>query len=61
MLPTMMSLNEVIRQTTLSRSTIWRLQKAKMFPEPLRISTSRIAFRRSDIEAWLAARERVSL
>lgn len=37
--------------------TIWRLRKAGLFPEPIRLSAGRIGWRRSDLEAWLAERE----
>ncbi len=46
--------------TTLNRVTIWSAVKAGTFPAPLKISGQgsggRIAWRASDIEAWIASR-----
>jgi predicted DNA-binding transcriptional regulator AlpA len=38
------------------RSTIWRWVKAGTFPEPFRLSANRTVFRKSEVDAWLAAR-----
>jgi predicted DNA-binding transcriptional regulator AlpA len=38
------------------RSTIWRWVKAGQFPEPIKLSPNRTVFRRSEVDAWLAAR-----
>jgi prophage regulatory protein len=40
----------------LSRSTVWALRRAGKFPQPVQISNSRVAWRRSEILAWMAAR-----
>ena len=45
----------VYETTTLDRATIWRKVKEGTFPQPLKISGVRIAWRHSDIEAWIAA------
>ena len=46
----------VASKTTLSRSSIYRKVAAGHFPAPVRIpGTSRVAWRESDIDAWLAA------
>jgi predicted DNA-binding transcriptional regulator AlpA len=42
------------------RSTVFRKRRAGTFPEPLMVSAQSIAWRRSDIEAWLAALPRAS-
>ena len=39
--------------TGLSRTTIWRLQKTGEFPRAVRISPGRIAWRASEVSAWL--------
>lgn len=41
----------------ISPSTLWRLIKAGSFPKPVRLSSKVVAWRASDITAWLAARE----
>ncbi len=40
----------------LSRTTVWRLQKAGEFPLPIRISSNRVAWRQSELLAWHRAR-----
>lgn len=40
--------------TGLSQTTIWRLQKSGDFPRSVRISPNRIAWRASDLAAWLS-------
>lgn len=40
----------------LSRSQIWRLEKAGRFPRRMLIGQRRVAWRFSDIVAWLNAR-----
>lgn len=40
----------------LSRATIWGMRREGKFPQPLRISNSRIAWRRSDVHAWIEQR-----
>lgn len=49
---------EVRRRTTLSRTTIWRLERQGQFPKHINLSPGRIAWKASDVEAWMAARER---
>lgn len=40
----------------ISTTTIWRMRRAKQFPEPVAVSPNRKAWRESDIDAWLKAR-----
>ena len=47
---------EVHARTGLSRTTIWRLEKIKDFPQSVRISPGRRAWRESDLDRWIAAR-----
>ena len=44
---------EVVRITSLSRVTIWRLEAAGMFPKRVRISPGRVGWREMDILAWI--------
>jgi predicted DNA-binding transcriptional regulator AlpA len=39
-----------------SRSTLWRWARAGLFPKPYRIGPNSIAWRRSDIDAWMKSR-----
>ena len=42
--------------TSLSRTTVWRQIRAGAFPAPIKISPGRVAWRESDVVAWLNAR-----
>lgn len=46
----------VIDRVALSDTTIWRKVRAGTFPKPLHISAGAVAWRESDIEAWIAQR-----
>jgi prophage regulatory protein len=46
---------EVFSIVALSRTTVWRRVRAATFPAPVSLGTTRIAWRESDIAAWLAA------
>ncbi len=48
----LLRVKDVEQELGISRTTIWRLVKAGVFPPPLRITSKAIAWRRSDIEAW---------
>ncbi|MGE3292631.1 MAG: helix-turn-helix transcriptional regulator [Geminicoccaceae bacterium] len=47
---------EAQRLTSLSRSTLERLVRAKDFPEPVVITPSRRGFVRAEIEGWIRDR-----
>jgi prophage regulatory protein len=42
--------------TSLSKTTRWRKIKAGEFPAPVKISTRRCAWRKSDIATWLESK-----
>lgn len=46
-------LPEVKGYTGLSTSTIWRLEKEKLFPKRIRIAKRAVAWLKSDIEQWI--------
>ena len=46
--------------TGLARSTIYAMLLRGEFPEPIKIGRQAVAWRRSDIERWLAARPEVT-
>lgn len=48
----LMSFKEVQAEVRLSDTTILKLRKAGKFPEPIKIGLRKIAWHRSDIEAW---------
>ena len=47
---------EVQHRIGLSRSTVWRLEKAQQFPKSIRISSGRRAWLESAIDAWIASK-----
>jgi prophage regulatory protein len=51
----MCNLNHVLKETTLSRSTIYRLLDEEQFPARVRISKRRIGWEPAEILAWIAA------
>jgi prophage regulatory protein len=51
---------EVRQQTGLSRTTVWRRIKDKEFPAPLKLTDHAIGWRQSDLDDWLASRQRTA-
>ncbi|QLF68326.1 AlpA family phage regulatory protein [Peteryoungia desertarenae] len=52
----LISLNDACELTSLSRTAINTLRSAGRFPAALQISDKRIAFVRTEVEAWIEAR-----
>jgi len=46
----------VERATGLSRTTLWRLERAGQFPPRRQISANAVGWIRSEVEDWIAAR-----
>lgn len=44
---------------SLSRTTIWRLERNSDFPQRLRLSAGAVGYRMVDIKAWLDSRQTV--
>lgn len=51
---------QVCERTSLSRTTLWRLRRENDFPEPVRITERRVAYRAADIDAWISKRSEAS-
>ena len=49
---------EVRRLTALSHSSIWRHERAKLFPARLQIGPNAVGWDSRDIERWLDSRPR---
>lgn len=49
-------LAEVQKAVPAARSTLWRWGRQGTFPMPFKLGPRRVAWRRRDIEAWLASR-----
>lgn len=54
--PTLISLNEACKLTSLSRTYINTLREQGKFPEAVPMGFRRIAFVRSEVTAWIEAR-----
>jgi len=54
----LLSMRDVIALTTYSRPSIYRLVAAGQFPKPLKLGDVKIAFRESEVLAWLDSRGR---
>jgi prophage regulatory protein len=55
-----LSPNDVAALTSLHRASIYRKVGAGEFPAPVRISERRVAFKESEVRAWMEAREKVA-
>jgi predicted DNA-binding transcriptional regulator AlpA len=53
-------LREVCSLTGLSRSTIWRLERAGTFPARIVLSTNAVGWLAQEVSNWLAARPRAA-
>lgn len=51
---------EVENRTGLSRSTIYELVKEGRFPRPVKLGKRAVAWRESDIAAWIEARQKAA-
>lgn len=56
MVARILRLGEVVQVTSLSRSTIWRLEIAGQFPRRIRLSTNRVGWHQQEVEDWVASR-----
>lgn len=54
--PTLISLNEVCRRTSLSRTQINNYRNQDRFPKAVSIGFKRIAFVAREVDEWIAAR-----
>jgi prophage regulatory protein len=51
---------EVKYQTGLSRTTTWRMIRVGRFPAPVKLTEHAVGWRQSDLDAWLASRQRAA-
>lgn len=49
-----LSLSDINKRCTLSKSTIYRLIKAGQFPQPVQLSPGRVGWREDDLATWEA-------
>jgi len=48
--------SEVVKIVGLGYTTIWRLEKVGSFPARKQLSAGRVAWLRSEVEAWISSR-----
>jgi excisionase family DNA binding protein len=49
----MMTQLQVAKALSVSRTTLWKMRKEGRLPPQIRVSDRRVAFRRTDVEAWI--------
>ena len=47
---------EVLKRTSLSQPTLWRLENKGEFPKSIRISKGRVAYSEDEVDAWVESR-----
>ncbi|MEL7546821.1 MAG: AlpA family phage regulatory protein [Pseudomonadota bacterium] len=52
----LLSQEDVVQTVGLSRQELWRRRRAGTFPRPVKLGGRRIAYVKSEIEAWIADR-----
>ena len=48
--------NEVVKKIGLSKVTVWRMERAGLFPMRINLSDRRMGWAESEIEDWLDSR-----
>ena len=56
-LPRLLPFREVAQRVALSRSTIWRMERAGQFPRRRQLSVNKVAWWEPEIEEWIRNRE----
>ena len=51
---------EVEQRCQLSRSTLYKMMRAKEFPEPLRIGARAVRWSQREVDNWIATRPRAT-
>ena len=46
----------VLEKVPVSRTTLWRMERAGQFPKRLQISANRVGWLETDVDAWVEAR-----
>jgi len=54
--PEILRFPAVHKATGLSRTTVWRLERAGLFPARRYLSANTVGWPRSEVEAWIASR-----
>lgn len=51
-----LNLKQVREKTSLSRPTIWRMEREGRFPSRRQIASNRVGWVEEEVDAWLSAR-----
>lgn len=57
-LPRLISFREVTQRVGLSRSSVWRMERAGQFPRRRQLSVNRVAWWEPEVEEWVRNRQR---
>ncbi|HAT23886.1 MAG TPA: hypothetical protein DCS81_05725 [Pantoea septica] len=49
----LLNAKQLVEYTGLCRMTIWRYENAGQFPSRIKIGPKRVAWRKSDVDAWI--------
>ena len=53
-----LSLEAVLERVPVSRTTLWRMERAGLFPRRVQVSANRVGWIETDVEAWVDGRKR---
>ena len=51
---------DLMARLTLSRTTLWRMRRDHEFPRAIKLTPTRIAWKRSEVDAWIERRSSAS-
>ena len=51
---------DVLAVLGISKATLWRWRRAGQFPDPIQLGPNTVAWRRDEVESWLASRPRAT-
>ena len=51
----LISRNEVLKRTSVSRATLYRIERAGKFPKAVKVSTNRVAYDAEAVDLWIKA------
>ena len=53
-----LSQQAVLDRVPVSRTTLWRMERAGLFPKRIQVSTNRVGWIEADVDAWVEGRRR---
>ena len=52
-----LSQQAVLDRVPVSRTTLWRMERAGLFPRRIQVSTNRVGWLEADVDAWVERKE----